>query len=134
MTLDEAKKIRGAVYLPARAFNAYQMWRDYDRTNIERDLGYADKLNLNALRVFLSYEYWLSDRGRLENSLYHLAQTAWGHKIRIMPVLFECNGAEPTEAALNDRAPKTAGCVRSPTSELVNDPTKWFAIEDFVNW
>ena len=134
MTVDEAKKIRGAVYLPVRAFNAYQMWRDYDRSLIERDLGYAAKLKLNALRVFLSYEYWQADRGRLENSLYHLAQTAWGHKIRIMPVLFECNGDEPTESRLSDRDPTTAGCVRSPSTELVNDPTKWFAIEDYVNW
>jgi len=84
--------------------------------------------------VFLSYDYWLSDRGRLENSLYHLAHSASALKIRILPVLFDCCGAEPTEESLNDRDPKTAAWLRSPGSELINDRSNWFAIEDYVNW
>src|SRR5207244_13197320 len=64
MILDEAKNIRGAVYIPTSAFTAYQMWRDYDRDITQRDLSYAAKLKLNALRVFLSYEYFLEDRKR----------------------------------------------------------------------
>jgi hypothetical protein len=134
MTIDEASKIRGAVYISARAYNAYQMWRDYDRLIIERDLAYAAKLKLNALRVFLSYDFWLEDRSRLENSLYHMLHSAWAHKIRILPVLFECNGVEPTEEARADRDPETADCVRSPSSELMENPSTWTGIEDYVNW
>jgi len=134
MTIEEAAKVRGALYLPARAFNAYQMWKDYDRAAIERDLSFAAKLKLNALRVFLNYDYWLEDRSRLENNVYHLCQSASAHKIRIMPVLFDCRGSEPTEEARDDRDPKRAGDMRSPRSELVNDQSKWFSIEEYVNW
>ena len=134
MTIDDASKIRGAVYIPARAYNAYQMWRDYDRAIIERDLAFAAKLKLNTLRIFLSYEYFLEERGRLENSLYNMLQAAWVHKIRVLPVLFDCRGVEPTEAARADRDPNTASCLRSPSSDLVNDPGKWDGIEDMVNW
>jgi hypothetical protein len=114
MTIDDASKIRGANYLCAGAADAHAMWQQYDRATIERDLDRAAKLKLNTLRVMLSYDYWLAHKGLLENSIYHLAQTAWAsHKIRILPVLFEC---------------------RPPYSQQFEDPTKWFAIEDFVNW
>jgi len=134
MILDEAKNIRGAVYIPAGAFNAYQAWRDYDATIAKRDLAYAAKLKLNALRVFLNYDYFLQDRKRLENSFYNLLQSASAHKIRIMPVLFECRGAEPTDEAKNDRSAETAGWMRSPSSELVNASGRWYEIAEFVNW
>ncbi len=127
MTLDEASKIPGAVYLSAASRRPYEMWRDYDRSLIERDLGYAAKLKLNALRVFLSYEYWLEDRGRLENSLYHLLHSAWGQKIRILPVLFTCWGIEPAGEA-------KSAWTRSPGSALIDDPAAWIGIEDYVNW
>jgi hypothetical protein len=114
MTIDEASKIRGANYLSAGAAGAREMWQAYDRNLIERDLERAAKLKLNTLRVMLSYEYWLVEKGRLENSIYHLAQTAWSqHKIRILPVLFDCT---------------------TETLQQFEDPAKWFAIEDFVNW
>ena len=90
------------------------MWQSYDRSVVERDLQAAAKQKLNVLRVKLSYEHWLADKGRLENSIYHIAQTAWAaHKIRILPVLFDCG---------------------APQAQQFEDPTKWFAIEDFVNW
>ncbi|HEX8521318.1 MAG TPA: hypothetical protein VF669_03615 [Tepidisphaeraceae bacterium] len=115
MTIDDASKIRGAVYLTAPSATAHEMWQRYDRATIERDLGYAAKLKLNALRIFLSYEFWLEDRNRLENSLYHLLHSAWHHKIRILPVLFDCT-------------------VPSPGAGTIGEASKWNAVEDYVNW
>lgn len=46
------------MYLPARAYNAYQHWRDDDPEATVRDLGFAATLGLDAMRVFLSYECW----------------------------------------------------------------------------
>src|SRR2546426_11903750 len=122
MTIEEAKNIRGAVYIPARAWNVFQMWRDYDRAAIERDLSYAAKLKLNAVRVWLSFDYWLTDRGRMENSFYHLLQTAHARKIKILACLFDCCGIDLTPESLNDTNPQTAVATRSPHPDIVNNP------------
>lgn len=55
--MDYNKQIKGAVYFPSRAYNAYQTWMYFDRTVIARDFGYAKSAGLNALRIFTSYEY-----------------------------------------------------------------------------
>ena len=39
--MDYNKQIKGAVYFPSRAYNAYQTWMYFDRTVIARDFGYA---------------------------------------------------------------------------------------------
>ena len=58
--------IRGAMYFPASAYNAFQTWNDYDHDIAARDMGYAQSLNLNAVRFFVSYEYWLKEPGKQE--------------------------------------------------------------------
>ena len=54
--MDYNKQIKGAVYFPSRAYNAYQTWMYFDRTVIARDFGYAKSAGLNALRILTSYE------------------------------------------------------------------------------
>lgn len=51
-------KVKGAVYFPSRAYNAYQTYENYDRNEIDRDFGYAESAGLNALRIFTSYEQY----------------------------------------------------------------------------
>src|SRR5690625_2053196 len=60
---------RGAIYIPARAFNTWQQWKHYDQEEIERDFGYAASLRLNALRVWMSYDYWVENPKRHEKCL-----------------------------------------------------------------
>ena len=45
--------MRGANYVPSYARNDVQTWMDYDPAVIDRELGYAAKLKLNVVRVFL---------------------------------------------------------------------------------
>ena len=58
--LDSAyfNNIRGAVYFPSRAYNAWQSWNELDPLEIDRDFGYAEDAGLNALRMFTSFEFW----------------------------------------------------------------------------
>lgn len=53
--------VRGAVYFPARAYNAYQTYSRFSAQECERDFSYARKAGLNALRIFTSYEFWQED-------------------------------------------------------------------------
>ncbi|MCA9888958.1 MAG: glycoside hydrolase [Anaerolineae bacterium] len=126
--------IRGAVYLPARAYNHYQQWRDYNPAEAERDLGFAASVNLNALRLWVSYHHWLEDAAHLEASFRHFVDTAQKYGIRILPVLFEQCGIEPTPEALVDTHPKTGMCIKSPGSSITDDSDAWGKAIDFTMW
>lgn len=121
MTDGDLTGVRGAVYVPGRAFNAYQAWRDYDPEEVERDLGYARTVNLDALRLFVSYEHWLGAPGAHERDLAHLLDAAAERAVGVVPILFESAGRAPRPGTLTDRDPLTAAAVRSPGHVAVRD-------------
>ncbi|WP_199174696.1 glycoside hydrolase 5 family protein [Halegenticoccus soli] len=117
--------VRGAVYIPARAYNRYQMWHDYDPAVVERDLGYAARLDLNALRTWLSYEFWLQDPEAHLDALEHFLDTADRYGIRILLGLFDGVGREPTYENLIDDDPLTAVQTHSPSTRTVRNEELW---------
>lgn len=126
--------VRGALYFPARAWNHYQMWAEYDESIIERDLGYADRINLNALRTWLNFEFWLEDRDECERRFDHFLSVADDHDIRILVILFEGVGKAPTVEHLNDRNPETATAVSSPSFDIITNRNRWNETRAFVQW
>ena len=126
--------VRGAIYLPTRAFNTYQMWGDYDPKIIERDLGYAASVNLNAVRTWLSYEHWLEDPEAHGRALEHFLRTADDEGIRVLLGIFEGVGEPPTEENLENRDPVDAVGVYSPSGQVVRDPSRWDRPREFVRW
>lgn len=100
--------------MPADAYNTWQIWADYNDTVVERDLAYAAALDMNAVRVFASYEYWREEPDAFERRFDHFLATAEQHDIRVLPVLFESIGDSPTAGRLEDDSIRTAFPVRSP--------------------
>lgn len=121
---DTLSGVRGAVYVPARATNASQTWRGYDPATVERDLGYAVRLNLDTLRLFLSYEHWLEAPTAHQQAVDHLFEAAATRGLRVVPVLFESAGEEPTPGNLVDDDPVTGCAVQSPASAVVRN--RWY--------
>lgn len=126
--------VRGAVYFPARAYNTYQTWADYDPGEAIRDLGLADAVGLNAVRVFLSFEFWREDRAAMRRSIDHFFATAERQGLAVLPVLFESVGRAPTPQNLRDRSFETSTAVRSPGPAVVRDRESWDAPRRFVEW
>ena len=126
--------VRGAMYLPARAFNTYQLWKDYDESVIERDMGYAASLNLNSLRTWLSYEFWQQEPENLERRIDHFLRTARKHGIKPVLGIFEALGKEPTEANLRKNDPLSAPPIQTPSSAVMEDPTRWEGPREFIRW
>jgi hypothetical protein len=126
--------VRGAIYIPARAFNFYQQWADYDRTVIERDLGYATEVNLNAIRTWASYEFWEEDPQAHLEALEHFLSTADEKGQQVVLGLFDFAGKEPTEKRLHDTNPRTATGVRSPSSEIMKSEARWDEPREYVRW
>ena len=58
---DDFSGMRGANYVPSYARNDVQTWMDYDPAVIDRELGYAERLRLNTVRVFLQVAVYERD-------------------------------------------------------------------------
>ncbi|MGC9261401.1 MAG: ubiquinol-cytochrome c reductase iron-sulfur subunit N-terminal domain-containing protein [Phycisphaerae bacterium] len=125
---------RGSIYIPARAWNAYQMWQYYDSKIIRRDIGYAQSLRLNALRVWLSYEFWLTDHAAFQQRFDHFLHSCSTAGITVMPVLFEGDGVEPTPTHIADTHPMTASDLLSPSSHVVTNRRLWHRPMEYLDW
>src|SRR5215212_1615797 len=54
----------GADFLPSTAINQLEMWQaeSFDSTTIDRELGYAEGIGMNVMRVYLHHLAWQIDR------------------------------------------------------------------------
>ncbi|GAA0255406.1 glycoside hydrolase family 5 protein [Haladaptatus pallidirubidus] len=126
--------IRGALYLPSRDFNFYQMWANYLPEIIERDLGYASRLGLNAIRTWVSYEFWLENPTKHRKAIEHFLTAASKRGINVLLSLFENVGTKPTHENLTNTDPQTATPVRSPSLKVIQNPKRWTKPHEFVQW
>lgn len=128
--------IRGAVYIPAEAFNAPQMWKNFSRTETRRDFGYAQEIHLNALRIWASYEYWQMEPEHFKTSLDQLLDEAQAHGIRVLISLFENDGVAPTPKNMWTTDPKKAFDVRSPALTVASPAheERWEKPREYLKW
>ena len=136
MTMPDASyftDIRGAVYFPSRAYNAWQTWNELDEAEIDRDFGYAQDARLNALRMFTSYEYWQENGDTFFERFERVVQLAVRHGIRLMPVLFEDCGVDTTPQTRQDKNPHTAVCTCSPCRAVQRDPARYAEVDGYVD-
>ncbi|WP_410767333.1 glycoside hydrolase [Haloferax sp. DFSO60] len=126
--------VRGVIYIPSRAFNFYQMWEYYDPIVVERDLSYATRVNLNAVRTWLSYESWEKDPEAYEVALDHFLEAAEDRDLSVLLCLFDAVGVGPTPERLENTDPKTATGLSSPARHILVSPEKWDGPRAFVHW
>jgi len=78
--------IRGANYCAAGGHHL-EHWLHYDPRETARDLDYAKKVNINQVRVFLSYPAYLADKDAFRRNLVDLARACQSRRIGLMPVV-----------------------------------------------
>jgi hypothetical protein len=66
-----------------------------DPTVLERDLGYAKRLNLNSTRIWLSYERYEKDPQEYLTRLRHYIRVSHRLGFSTMPILWNGNGLNP---------------------------------------
>ena len=134
ISIDLKTGIRGAVYIPSRAYNAWQMWKNIDIGELRRDMGYATTLNLNAIRIWLSYEYWLEAAADFERKLDEFLGVTDDMSIAVMPSLFENCGVSFTPQGAAETNPFRGFAVFSPGNEIVDDRKTWESPRRFIRW
>jgi hypothetical protein len=85
LTMDYSN-IRGANYCIAEGHHL-EHWLNYDPKENERDLDYAKKININQVRVFLSYAAYQTNKEAFRQNLKHLARACRERGIGLMPVV-----------------------------------------------
>jgi hypothetical protein len=84
LTPTDLSTIRGANYRGAGAADTTDYWRNYNASETERDLTYADRLKLNQLRVFVNYASWEADKEGFRKNLVDLARACNRRRIGLM--------------------------------------------------
>ena len=116
----------GSNYIPSYAVNQLEMWQadTFNPTRIDIELGWAEDLGMNTMRVFLHDLLWQQDSGGFRKRLDKFLSIAKKHKIRPILVLFD-SCWNPFPALDIQPAPKpgvhNSGWVQSPGARALAD-------------
>lgn len=101
---EDFSGMRGANYVPSYARNDVQIWMDYDPDVIDRELGYAARLKLNTVRVFLQVAVYERDPKLFLERFENFLVLCDKHHLRMMPVVFDsCFGQFPDLVNYKDK-------------------------------
>jgi hypothetical protein len=127
----------GSNYNPASAINQLEMWQadSFDPKRIDLELGWAEGLGMNTMRVFLHDLLWQQDAEGFKRRLDQFLTIAAKHKIRPMFVLFDAVW-DPDAKLGKQRAPKpgvhNSGWVQSPNRTTLQNPADYPKLEAYV--
>src|ERR1035441_6736085 len=79
--------IRGANYCYAEYGGHPGMWSHYSPEITELDLDYAQKLGINQIRCFITYQAYTNNPEQFRKNLLHLVRAADQRGIGVMPVV-----------------------------------------------
>ena len=127
----------GSNYIPATAINELEMWQadTFDPRRIDLELGWAQSIGLNTMRVFLHDLLWQQDAAGFQKRIDTFLTIAHKHHIRILFVLFD-SCWDPAPHLGKQRAPRpgvhNSGWVQSPGSAALSDPAQLPRLETYV--
>jgi hypothetical protein len=127
----------GANYNPASAINQLEMWQadSFDPKRIDLELGWAEGLGMNTMRVFLHDLLWQQDAEGFKRRLDQFLTIAARHRIKPMFVLFD-SVWDPDAKLGKQRAPRpgvhNSGWVQSPNRTTLQDPAAVSHLEAYV--
>lgn len=127
----------GANFIPSTAVNQLEMWQadTFDPVVIDRELGWAQKLGMNTMRVFLHDLLWSKDSAGFERRINAFLKMADKHKIRPIFVLFD-SVWDPFPALGRQRPPRpgvhNSRWLQSPGAPALMDPKQTDRLMEYV--
>jgi hypothetical protein len=127
----------GSDYIPANAINQLEMWQadTFDPKRIDLELGWAESLGMNTMRVFLHDLLWQQDQAGFESRLDTFLAIAEKHHIKPMLVLFDsCWDPFPKLGPQHPPIPgiHNSGWVQSPGAHALETPSEYPRLEAYV--
>ncbi len=134
---DQTGWLVGCNYLPATAINQLEMWQadSFDPERIDLELGWAESLGFNSVRVFLHDIPFRTDREGFLDRIDRFLGIADRHGIGVMLVLFD-SVWDPFPRAGAQRHPRpgvhNSGWVQSPGREILGDESRHASSAPYV--
>ncbi|MGA6956768.1 MAG: hypothetical protein WBY73_16750, partial [Candidatus Acidiferrales bacterium] len=127
----------GSNYLPAYAVNELEMWQadTFDPQRIDLELGWAQSIGLNTMRVFLHDLLWEQDPEGFKKRIDTFLEIAARHHIRPIFVLFD-SCWDPNPQLGKQPAPRpgvhNSRWVQSPGAKALQDPSQYPRLAAYV--
>jgi len=127
----------GSNFIPKDAINQLEMWQSgsFDPQEIDRELGWAEGLGMNTMRVFLHDLLWQQDPGGFKARLDQFLTIAAKHHIRPLFVLFDsCWDPNPKLGPQRPPIPgvHNSGWVQSPGATALQDSSRYPRLQAYV--
>ena len=127
----------GANFTPSTAINQLEFWQaeSFDTTTIDKELGFAEGIGMNVMRVFLHYLVWQQDSAGFISRINTYLTISARHHIKTMFVLYDdCWNA--TASLGKQPGPKpgihNSGWVQCPGKAIHNNPAQWGILESYT--
>jgi hypothetical protein len=127
----------GSNYIPKSAINELEMWQEatFDPTEIDTELGWAEAMGMNTMRVFLHDLLWEQDSPGFQKRVDQFLTIAARHHIRPLLVLFD-SCWDPRPHLGTQHAPRpgvhNSGWVQSPGAKALADPSQVPRLKAYV--
>jgi Ni/Co efflux regulator RcnB len=126
--------LRGSNFNPSTAINQLENWQaeTFDTVTIDRELGWAEGIGMNVMRVYLHHLAWEVDKEGFKDRMNKYLTIADKHGIKTIFVFFD-DCWNPTYQAGKQPDPKpgvhNSGWVRDPGDLLFSDTTLMKTLE-----
>lgn len=128
---------RGANFNPSTSINQLEFWQaeTFDPETIDRELGWAEDIGLNCMRVYLHHVAWQVDQSGFKDRLNTYLSIADAHGITTIFVIFD-DCWNPTYEAGKQPEPKpgihNSGWVRDPGDLLYTSDNLMPILEEYT--
>jgi len=134
---DSQPWLVGANFVPSTAINQLEMWQaeTFDPNTIDRELGYAQKIGMNTMRVFLHDLAWREDPDGFYSRVDKYLQIADAHGIKTLFVIFDAVWhPNPHSGKQPDPVPglHNSGWVQSPGRAYLESLAKQDELKPYV--
>jgi hypothetical protein len=134
---DKQPWLVGSDYTPATAINQLEMWQadTFDPATIDKELGWAQALGMNTMRVFLHNLLWEQDAAGFRKRIDTFLQIAARHRIKPLFVLFDsCWDPEPKLGPQHPPIPgvHNSGWVQAPGRARLEDASGYPKLREYV--
>jgi endo-1,4-beta-mannosidase len=134
---NQHKWICGSNFLPSTAINQLEMWQaeTFDPATIDGELGFAENIGMNTMRVFLHSLAWKVDPDGFKKRVDQFLSIADKHHIQPLLVFFDdCWNKVPHAGKQPEPKPgvHNSGWVQDPGQPASNDTTIFPELEKYV--
>jgi hypothetical protein len=127
----------GCNYIPSTAINQLEMFQDdtYQPARIDEELGWAESLGFNVLRIYLHFLLWQADSKGIKKKIDQTLEICHKHHMKVLFVFFDdCWNQNPELGVQPQPIPgiHNSGWAASPGREQVLNDKDFPDLKNYV--